>query len=55
MRWLHEHGLVSTYDDYAGLPVCVLEDARMLMEHEAQRAAKEMNAAERSQRAGIRG
>lgn len=55
MRWLHEHGLVSTYDDYAALPVSVLEDARLLMEHEATRAVKEQNALERSQRAGIRG
>lgn len=35
IRWLHEHGLVANYDDYAELPLRVLMDARLLMEAEA--------------------
>lgn len=41
MGWLHEHGLIGNYDDYVGLPVCVLEDARLLMEAEAAKAERE--------------
>ena len=55
MRWLREHGAIATYDDYTGLPVCVLEDARLLMEAEVQRKAKERATADRSRRAGVRG
>lgn len=35
MGWLRDHGLVSCYEDYLALPYAVLEDARLLMEHEA--------------------
>lgn len=41
MAWLHQHGLISNYDDYVGLPVTVLEDARMAMEAEAIAAEAE--------------
>ncbi len=40
MRWLREHGLISSYDDYVDLPVTVLDDARMLMEAQAMAAAR---------------
>jgi hypothetical protein len=39
---LKEHGLIANYDDYAGLPVRVLDDARLLMQmedHSARRRA----------------
>lgn len=35
MKWLREHGLVSSYADYEDLPVEVLEQARVLMNAEA--------------------
>lgn len=41
MRWLREHGVIASYDDYVGLPVIVLEDARMVMAAESQHAAAE--------------
>jgi hypothetical protein len=41
MRWLKERGLVSSYDDYVGLPLTVLEDARLLMTAEEAQAKKE--------------
>lgn len=34
MRWLKEHGLISSLADYEDLPVGVLEDARAVMEAE---------------------
>ena len=55
MQWLREHGAIATYDDYVSLPVCVLEDARLLMEAEGQRMAKERAKADRTARSGIRG
>ncbi len=46
MTWLHEHGLVSCYEDYRELPMGVLEDARLVMvadfqdrDRKAQKAA----------------
>jgi hypothetical protein len=41
MGWLHEHGLIGSYDDYVGLPFAVLEDARLLMEQDALQAERE--------------
>lgn len=41
MKWLREHGVISTYDDYAELPAMVLEDARLVMEAEAIAAERE--------------
>ncbi len=35
MNWLHQHGLVSCYEDYLALPAAVLEDCHLLMEAEA--------------------
>ena len=36
MRWLKEHGLIGSYDDYVGLPLPVLADARLGMAAEAE-------------------
>jgi hypothetical protein len=33
--WLSEHGLISNYEDFLGLPYAVLEDAGLAMEAEA--------------------
>lgn len=33
MAWLHQRGVISSYDDYVGLPITVLEDCRLLMEY----------------------
>lgn len=41
MHWLREHGIISCYDDYVGLPYAVLEDARLLMEADVLRAEME--------------
>jgi len=35
MRWLHDAGVISNYDDYVGLPLRVLQDARLVMAAEA--------------------
>lgn len=51
MTWLHEHGLVSCYDDYVSLPAQVLYDARMLMVREAQGRERQQ---QRSARRGSR-
>lgn len=40
MEWLREHGLISSYDDYVGLPACVLDDARLVMEWDVTRRQK---------------
>lgn len=45
MQWLRQHGVIATYDDYVALPLAVLEDCRMLMEHEAMLAERERAAA----------
>ena len=37
---MRDCGLIASYDDYLGLPVPVLEDARLLMEAEAVDAAR---------------
>lgn len=34
MKWLREHGLISSLADFAALPAPVLEEARLLMKHE---------------------
>lgn len=39
MQWLHEHGVIGNRDDYLALPIGVLEDCRLLMEAEIERAA----------------
>lgn len=36
MTWLHQHGLISNYDDFCNLPAAVLEDAQLMIEHEAK-------------------
>jgi hypothetical protein len=38
MYWLKEHGVTSNADDYAALPLGVLEDCRLLMDADAKRA-----------------
>lgn len=38
MRWLKEHGLTSSHEDYLRLPLGVLEDARLLMEYDFNQA-----------------
>lgn len=42
MRWLRDHGVTATYDDYLDLDERVLEDCRLLMwaEGQAQRRAE---------------
>jgi hypothetical protein len=45
MRWLREHGLISSYDDYLALPAAVLGDAQLLMEAEAVDAKRRREAA----------
>lgn len=40
MAWLAERGLISCWADYEALPFHVLDDARMLMEAEANRRAR---------------
>ena len=46
MRWLREHGVIASYDDYVGLPVMVLEDARQVMSAQWQHEAAEAERAE---------
>lgn len=46
MRWLREHGVIASYDDYVGLPVMVLEDARMVMSAACQHEAAEAERAD---------
>lgn len=41
IRALREYGLVSCYEEYLRLPLGVLEDARLVIVAEAQRAAVE--------------
>lgn len=47
MRWLREHGLIATYDDYGHLPQSVLDDARLVMDVEATVAAERRRERER--------
>lgn len=41
MRWLHEAGLISNYQDYLALPAIVLEEARLVMTADLRYRAKE--------------
>lgn len=38
MRWLHDNGLISRYDDYFDLPLSVIEDARLIRNAQATAA-----------------
>ena len=55
MRWLREHGLIATYDDYLSLPIAVLDDARLVMGAEWEREAAEAEKQNRETRRGGRG
>ncbi|MGE0227755.1 MAG: hypothetical protein AB7I38_10950 [Dehalococcoidia bacterium] len=54
MRWLREHGVIGNYDDYVGLPVLVIEDARQVMaaewQHEAAEAVRNREQRRRAER-----
>lgn len=41
MKWLHEHGLISNYEDYLDLPPSVIEDARILMAADSARRERD--------------
>ncbi|MCC6959231.1 MAG: hypothetical protein IT301_05240 [Dehalococcoidia bacterium] len=55
MRWLRENGVISSYDDYVGLPLRVLQDARLLMAAEAQHLSRERARASQNQKGARNG
>ena len=56
MRWLKEHGVINSYDDYMALPLTVIDDARMLMEAEQRERERQQKKREQErQKGGSRG
>lgn len=52
MSWLHDHGLISKFEDYFDLPISVIDDTRAVMDAEAVAAAAERERERRSGDAG---
>lgn len=50
MAWLHEHGLISNFDDYAALPAIELQKARLWAEADMAYQKKQHDAAKQAGR-----
>lgn len=55
MTWLHSHGLISNFHDYAEMPAIELQKARLWMEADLSHQKKQHDAQERSTRGLSRG
>jgi hypothetical protein len=57
IAWMHEHGLVSSYAEWAALPARVVQDARLWADadskYQQKRAQREKEAADRAARGGV--